>query len=479
MTGMLKTSLALLLFLLISGLYGQKNTNDGYIPPADPLAQQKLEQWRDLKFGIIMHWGLYSQLGVVESWGLCSEDQGFQDRGGINYTDYKNMYFGQIAKFNPTSFCPEKWADAAWNAGMRYVIFTTKHHDGFCMFDTKQTDFRITSEQCPFHINPKANVTKYIFDAFRTKGFMTGAYFSKPDWHSPLYWTPLLATPDRNCNYDVKKYPDRWKDYQNYTFNQIQELTTGYGRLDILWLDGGWVRPDSTINDEVRSWGYTIPAWEQDINIPRIATMARQNQPGILIVDRTVHGPYEDYRTPEQSVPDSILPYPFETCMTMTANWGYIRNAEYKPAESIIQTLIDVVSKGGNLLLNVAPTPEGTFEDTALARLNEIGRWMAINGEAIYSSRPWITFKQGDNIRFTRSKDSTYLYVFAFDRPDNILPLPASGLKRPCKVTLLGSDLHIKSEIREGVFTLIIPESLLKDCRYPTKFIPVFRISLR
>ncbi|HPS83007.1 MAG TPA: alpha-L-fucosidase [Bacteroidales bacterium] len=469
-----------IVFLLLMQVSAQtENGNDLYIPPTDSLVKQNLENWQDMKFGLLMHWGLYSQLGVVESWGLCSEDQDFQDRNGMDYIDYKNHYFGQIKKFNPQQFNPDAWAEAAQKAGMKYVVFTTKHHDGFCMFDTKQTDFKITSGESPFSSNPKANVAKYVFEAFRNKGFMVGAYFSKPDWHCPAYWTPLLATPDRNCNYDTRKYPGRWKEFQNYTYNQIEELTTAYGKLDILWLDGGWVRPDSTINDEVRSWGYNIPKYEQDIDMPRIASMARKNQPGILIVDRTVHGPFENYRTPEQSIPDSILPYPFETCMTMTDNWGFVPNARFKSAETIIRSMVDVVSKGGNFLLNVGPTPQGTFEEKAISTLNEIGKWMSVNGEAIYGSRSWKQFKDGDAVRFTQSEDGKYLYVFALQWPGKSLSLSCITEKKNYKVLMLGSNEKIKTSFGPDGFTLRMPDSMKDAANRPTAYISVFRITLK
>jgi alpha-L-fucosidase len=469
--------IVLVLFNFVFTLNGQSQEKYSY--PKDSLVLKNLEKWRDLKFGIIMHWGLYAQIGVVESWGLCSEDQSFQDRNGMNYTDYKEMYFGLIKKFNPQNFDPGKWADAAQKAGMKYMVFTTKHHDGFCMFDTRQTDFKITGKDCPFHDNPESNIAKYVFEAFRNKGFMTGAYFSKPDWHNPSYWTPLLATPNRNNNYDIRKYPERWKDFRDFTFNQINELTSDYDKLDILWLDGGWVRPDSTINDEVRSWGYDIPKWEQDINMPRIVQMARRNQPGILIVDRTVHGPYEDYRTPEQSVPDTALPYPWESNMTMTQSWGYNFKPEYKSTDFIIHTLIDVVSKGGNFLLNVAPTPDGTFEDEALKRLKEIGEWMNVNGEGIYATRHWECFGEGKNIRFTKSKDGKYLYVFAMEWPGATIQIKSLKTNKGLNTVMLGSKSKIRTDVKNGVFTLRIPEGLQSPGSRPSKYAWVFKISLK
>jgi alpha-L-fucosidase len=179
------------------------------------LVRARLEQWRDQKFGILIHWGLYAVPGIVESWSICSEDWVGRD-STVDYGEYKKWYWGLRGSFNPVSFNPEHWASVAKATGMRYLVFTTKHHDGFCMFDTRQTDFKITNG--PFADGPKANVAKYVFDAFRKEGFMIGAYFSKPDWHSENYWWPMYATPDRNNNYDIRKYPWRWEKFKLYTY---------------------------------------------------------------------------------------------------------------------------------------------------------------------------------------------------------------------------------------------------------------------
>ncbi len=430
-----------------------------YTLPADPLVRETLEEWQDLKFGLLMHWGLYAQLGIVESWALCSEDQSFQDRGGMPYTEFKEMYFGLIREFDPRQFDPVPWAEAARDAGMRYVVFTTKHHDGFSMWDTQQTDFRITGPDSPFRDHPRANVAKEVFDAFRAEDFMIGAYFSKPDWHHPEYWSPLWATPNRNNNYDIRKYAGKWQGFRDFTYSQIEELMTTLGRVDILWLDGGWVRPDSTINDEVRSWGFDIAPWEQDIDMPRIAAMARGHQPGLLIVDRTVHGEFENYRTPEQRVPPGSLPYPWETNMTLTQSWGHNFNPTYKSPERVIRTLIDVVSKGGNYLLNVAPTPEGTFEPEAYETLAEIGRWMKVNGEGIYGTRQHEPFGEGEAVRYTRSKDGRTVYAFSLEWPGEFLQLHSVRAGTGSEIFLLGHDRPLEwAQNTDGLRIQLPPE---------------------
>ena len=174
---------------------------DAYVPETDPLVLAKLEHWQDLKLGLLMHWGPYSQWGVVESWSICPEDVDWIAHRSIeDYAEYKRAYENLQTTFDPRGFDPDRWAEAARDAGMKYVVFTTKHHDGFAMFDTRQSDYRITSPKTPFSTSPQADVTRAIFDAFRSRDFMIGAYFSKPDWHSDDYWWPYFATPDRNPN---------------------------------------------------------------------------------------------------------------------------------------------------------------------------------------------------------------------------------------------------------------------------------------
>lgn len=239
------------IFISFSLFAQEHNASLKYTVPSDQLVQAKIQEWRKIKFGLLMHWGTYSQWGVVESWSLCPEDEGWTQRKGPFAKDwfgYKQAYENLQTTFNPVKFNPTKWAQAAKNAGMKYVVFTTKHHDGFCMFDTKQTDYKITSVKSPFSKNAKANVTKEVFNAFRAQGFMTGAYFSKPDWNTPDYWWKYFPPKDRNVSYDPKKYPERWNAFKKFTYNQIEELMSGYGKVDILWLDGGWVRPYSSID---------------------------------------------------------------------------------------------------------------------------------------------------------------------------------------------------------------------------------------
>ncbi len=463
--------ISVLFFLLPFYLRSQTaedSSSTHYVWPTNPLVRKKLEHWQDLKFGIIIHWGLYSVPGIVESWELCSEPWVHRDTN-MSYCQFKKWYWGLSKIFNPVKFDPNYWAKVAKDAGMRYVVFTTKHHDGFCMFDTKQTNFKITDG--PFRNNPRANVAKYVFKAFRSQGFMIGAYFSKADWHSKYFWWPAYATPDRNTNYDTRKYPWRWNKFKQFTYNQISELMHGYGRIDILWLDGGWVRPPNTITPEVLSWGAPIPPWQQNIDIPRIASMARKAQPGILIVDRTVPGKYENYRTPEQTIPAKKLDYPWESDITLGNNWGYVPNDHYKSAAKVIHLLIEIVAKGGNLLLGIGPKGNGTLLKSEVNILEHIGNWLKKNGKAIYNTRPAAYYQDGETF-FTKSKEGNTCYALVPLKQNKNLPnyvewkgnYPKSGTD----VKLLSIDRTVKWIKKGNEIKVFIPGSFIKThVNYP------------
>lgn len=452
----------LLIALLLASSVAHTQPSPEYTYPSDAAVRNNLEHWRDLKFGIIIHWGIYAVPGIVESWSICNEDWVGRDTS-LNYEDYKKWYFGLSKEFNPTQFNPEAWASSAKQAGMKYLVFTTKHHDGFCMFDSKFSDFKITNG--PFKANPKSNVTNEVFNAFRKQDFFIGAYFSKPDWHSDYYWWHAFATGERNNNYDIRKFPEQWKRFQNYTANQISELTSEYGKVDMLWLDGGWVRPLETINDEVKSWQCPIPSWSQDVNVPRLAEIARKNNPGTLVVDRTVHGEYENYRTPEQRIPEGRLDYPWETCMTLGNAWGFVPNDQYKTSREVIHKLVEVVAKGGNLLLGVGPAATGVFPDEVNTRLKEIGEWTSIHSEAIYGTRSISNFQDG-NIYFVEGKQGEHYAIVLLKEGEQLpseMQLPWVVENRNQKLIELSSRERQSIRIKGGKMFLYPSEKVKKN----------------
>ncbi|PWB73058.1 alpha-L-fucosidase [candidate division GN15 bacterium] len=461
------------LWLALSGMTAGAETGAAPESETDTLVLKKLEWFQDMKFGLLMHWGTYSQWQIVESWTLCPEDENWCERRGEksrDYFEYKQAYENLQTTFNPIRFDPDSWAAAAKEAGMKYVIFTTKHHDGFCMFDTKETDYKVTSKACPFSANPRANIAREILASFRKQGFGTGAYFSKPDWHNQDYWWPYFPPFDRNVNYDIKKYPQKWDAFKTFTFNQIRELMSEYGTMDILWLDGGWVQPMTATSPR---WG-KAPC-DQDIDMPKIAAMARSLQPGLIIVDRAVEGRHQNYRTPEQEVPDTALSYVWETCMPMATSWSYVSTDTYKPTSMLIHLLVDIVAKGGNLLLNIGPSPEGELPPTSLERLKEIGAWMTVNGNALYYTRAIAPYKEG-KICFTRLPNGRVNAIYLADEnesaPPETITINSFTPKTRSKMIMLGVNADVKWEKAGKGFVIRIPESARQNppCNYAWTF---------
>lgn len=483
MTAILKSVVLTVLILIIH--YHLTKGQEKYFPVKEKAVLENLEEWQDIKFGLLMHWGPYSQWGIVESWSICGEDEGWCVRKIDNYYEYKLKYEKLKETFNPVDFNPDKWASAAKNAGMKYVIFTTKHHDGFCMFDSEYTDYKVTDESCPFSDHPKANITKEIFDSFRSEGFKVGAYFSKPDWHSEYYWWPNFPAPDRNVNYDPLKYPERWNNYVEFTHNQILEILTDYGPVDILWLDGGWVAKlsEEEINmyyahliDNSPSGFIKKRIVSQDIKMDLLVEKCREIQPGLIVVDRAVPGPNQNYLTPENRVPEEALPYPWESCIIAGGGWSWVEDAKYKPANELIHMLIDIVSKGGNLLLNIAPGPDGQWHKEAYYRLERIGTWMNINGESIYSTRAVAPYKT-DNICYTQSKDGKFIYAHYLVKENKenmpeIIKLKDFADQDFASVELLGAKEKLKWEINDNQVEIMIPETFQSNpvCRHAWVF---------
>ncbi len=430
------------------GVYGAFAASEKWTPPTDPAVLKKLYAWQDQKLGLLIHWGTYSQWGIVESWSLVTTRHTWNKRPpaltNLDDRAYMKAYEELIKTFNPVKFDAEKWATAFKNAGVNYVIPTTKHHDGFCMWDTATTDYGITSKQCPFHADPRADTIKRMCDAFRKQGLSTGIYFSKADWHSPGYWIPERGPGSgQGPNYNPREQPERWRQFKDMTWRQIEELMSGYGPQDILWLDGGAVRPPNN-----------------DIDMNGLAAMARKHQPGLIVVDRTVHGPNENIVTPEGKIPDHFLPYPWETCMTMGDRWSYVPNDNFKSTGTLVRNLCRIVARGGNYLIGIAPDGNGEFDPTVYARLKEMGAWLKVNGEAIYETRPVVPHEHGDCV-FTCKKDGTvYAVILAKDDKSSLpasVSIAAELTAKASAISLLGFGPLKPGETKDGVTTIEIP----------------------
>ncbi|HEV2708734.1 MAG TPA: alpha-L-fucosidase [Edaphobacter sp.] len=349
----------LVLVLSIPILHAQEKED----PEVGSLNQpDRLDWFRDQGFGLFIHWSVDSQLGVVISHSLVGASP-----------DYTDRFFTELpTSFNPRQFHPEDWAALAKLAGVRYMMFTTKHHSGFAMWDTKTTPFGIM--QTPFH----RDVTKEVFEAFRAKGIATGVYYSPDDF----WWLHEHGIPIERHTEQVQ--PRNNPGLMQYDQAQLKELLTHYGKVDALFLDG---EPN----------GLRELAWKID--------------PKIIVTRGAI-------KTPELTIPGMPMPGAWETCMTMGIGWQYQpQNENYKSGGELIRMLIQTRAKGGNFLLNVGPKPNGELPIEEEERLREIALWMFVNSESIYGVRPWVITNEGD-IWFTKKKDSSALYaIVESDKP--------------------------------------------------------------
>ena len=445
----------------IRGMHGCSR-EDAYQWPKEAAVREKLEWFQDQKLGLMMHFGIYSQLGICESWPLSDGDADWS-RSGYSWEKdpevFRQQYRDLNHSFNPVRLQPEEWAEIAARDGFRYLLFTTKHHDGFCLFDTRYTDYKSTAPDCPFHTHRHADIVRAVFDAFRARGLGISAYFSKPDWHCPWYWAEGMEKPvafDRNPTYDPAAHPDVWEKYVSFTHGQMRELVRDYGPLDVLWLDGGQVGPQNG----------------QDIRLSEFMLEARKITPGLLVADRTIGGENENFITPEQSVPDHPIPVPWESCVTLGGSFAYSYDPCWKTPRQVIHLLIDIVCRGGNLALNIPPQPDGRLPAGGVKILDALGRWLRKNGEAIYGTRMADPNESGI-IAFTRKAAVHYALI----RLPESAPLPQTLLipwPHPVRrLTLLGPELELPFEQTEAGLRVQLPAALPEE----DLIAPVIRMS--
>jgi alpha-L-fucosidase len=324
-------------------------------------ADDRMAWWREARFGMFLHWGLYSVLGGT--WGE-RDDYGewIRSTAHIPLAEYDRL----LARFNPVAFDADRWAETARATGMRYVTITTKHHDGFALFDSRVSDFCVRST--PF----RRDIMRELADACRRQGLRICWYHSIMDWHHPDY------LPRRDWEAETRPVGDaRFSRFVEYLHAQVSELLTRYGDIGVMWFDGNWEQ-----------------TWTHEMG-QALYDRCRGLQPGVIVNNRVngwsptrVRESLGDFRTPEQEVPATGWPgVDWESCLTMNRNWGYnSHDHDYKSVAQLIGLLVETASKGGNLLLNVGPRGDGTFPEESVERLQAMGRWMAANGEAIHGT---------------------------------------------------------------------------------------------
>lgn len=407
------------------------------------------------RFGMFIHFGLYS-LPARHEWIRYNEE--------IPTEDYQK-YFDH---FDPDLYDPKEWARQAKAAGMRYAVFTTKHHEGFCLWDTKYTDYKVTNTKAGRDL-----VREYV-DAFRAEGIHVGLYYSLIDWHHPDFTIDTIH-PLRNKSKEFTEEYNSHCDmtrYAEYMRNQVEELLTNYGKIDILWFDFSY-----TELEPPHEWlrGKGKDDWEAE----KLIALARKLQPGIIIDNRTQID--QDIWTPEQYQPETWIKHEetgelvtWEACQTFSGSWGYFRDEmSWKSPEMLIKMLIKTVACGGNLIMNVGPTARGYLDYRAEAALKVYADWMKYNSRSIYGcTMADPEFKTPNGCRLTESDDGKKLYIHLFDYP--FQNLAVEGLKDKIEyIQFLHDSSELKFEYKDDIANITLP--VIK----PNTVIPVIEIFLK
>ena len=423
------------------------------------------------RFGMFIHWGLYA---------LPARHEWIRNFEQISNEDYEKYF----RRFDPDLYNPEAWAEMAAAAGMKYMVITSKHHEGFCLWDSKLTDYKATNTPAG------RDLLRPMLDAFRARGLKVGLYHSLIDWHHPDFLIddlhPLRNRPEReklNNGRDPKRYAA-------YLHGQVRELLTEYGRIDVMFYDFSYPKRDE--KGSPQPWlGKGREEWESE----KLLAMTRELQPHIVVNDRLdlIEQGGWDYRTPEQYVPKEGVtmdgkPVAWEACHTFSGSWGYHRDeTSWKSVEQLVQMLIDHVSKGGNVLLNVGPTARGEFDYRAVERLKGMGEWMKRHARAIYGCGPApAEFQAPKDCRLTYNPGTRRLYVHIFAWPIHHLHLEGMGgkvayaqlLNDGSEVKMIeGGPQHVAGPVELGEQSKLLTLEL--PIHKPPVTVPVIELYLR
>ncbi|MCX6560799.1 MAG: alpha-L-fucosidase [Candidatus Aminicenantes bacterium] len=416
---------------------------------------QRMKWWTEARFGMFIHWGLYA---------LPARHEWVKNRERMTNEQYQKYF--EI--FNPDLYNPKEWARMAKAAGMKYVVLTAKHHEGFCQWDSKFTDYKVTNT--PFG----RDVIKEYVEAFRSEGLKVGFYYSLIDWHHPDYTIDRVHPQRAESDADYEKM-NKGKDmakYREYIKNQVRELLTNYGEISIIWFDFSFPGKN----------GKGRADWDSE----GLLKLARSLQPGIMVDDRLdltdVEGGW-DFTTPEQ---EKVAKWPerngkrvpWETCQTFSGSWGYYRDeATWKSPAQLIELLVESVSKGGNLLLNVGPTARGMFDERAQMSLKAMGEWTRLNGRSVYGcTEAPAGIVAPPNTLLTYNPATNRLYVHLLVYPLDTITLPGmAGKVKYAQFLHDASEIKLNAGRGESAGNL----SLELPVRKPPVEIPVIEIYLK
>jgi alpha-L-fucosidase len=408
----MKNIMLVLIIILICSISCQetKKVKD-YLAESKQKKDARMAWFREARFGMFIHWGLYAiPAGEYKGEKIEGIGEWIMHKAQIPVEEYEKY----AAQFNPLKYNADEWVTLAKNAGMKYIVITSKHHDGFCLWDSKMTQYDIM-DASPY----KKDILKALKEACDKHGIRLCFYHSIMDWHHPDAQAPFYP----NYNDRERSNPNFANYVKNYMKPQLKELVDKYGPLGILWFDGEWIKDwTSPLGKDLYNYVRNL---QPDIIINNRVDKGRQGMAGL-----NREGDFAgDYGTPEQEIPDTGLPgVDWESCMTMNDTWGYKSfDNNWKSSTMLIQNLVDIASKGGNYLLNVGPTAEGLIPEPSVERLNAMGEWMKVNSEAIYGTQA-SPYAQPEWGRYTRKPGVLYAIIF---EPPKERKLLIAELKKP------------------------------------------------
>lgn len=400
---------------------------------------KRMQWWRDAGFGMFIHWGVYSvPAGQYKGKEIKGLGEWIMEDAKIPITEYE-----QFAKqFNPTKFNAKEWVRIAKDAGVKYIVITSKHHDGFALWNSKVSDYDIV-DYTPF----KRDILKELTDACKAAGIKMCFYHSIMDWHQP----------------DAKaaKYPHQatqkpnWAKYRDeYLKPQLKELIDNYDP-EVLWFDGEWI--DEWTEPQGKELYAYLKSLKPTLIINNRIGKGRKGMNGMNAYEDAAG----DFGTPEQEILEGTSDFDWESCMTMNDTWGFKTNDHnWKSAETLIHNLVDIAAKGGNYLLNIGPKSDGTIPAESVERLGEMGKWLAVNGESIYGTVGRKDYKEGDNIRFTVSKDGKTTYAILTKVEGKQAVVSTVNVTSRSKITMLGYDGMLTFTQDNGRVMIELPEKL-------------------
>jgi len=426
----------------------EQETETNYLNESRQDFDERMEWWRDATFGMFIHWGAYAvPAGVYQGKEIPGIGEWIMDRAKIPVEEYEKF----VDQFNPTKFDASEWARIAKDAGMKYIVITSKHHDGFCLWDSKVSNYDVM-DAAPI----QRDLLKELAVACKNEGVRLCFYHSIMDWHHPDAKGESFA-----------------KYREEYLIPQLEELLSGeYGDVGILWFDGEWI--SEWTEEQGKALYQHLRSLKPDLIINNRVGKGRQGMQG-MNKDKTYAG---DFGTPEQEILDKASALDWESCMTMNNTWGFKKNDHnWKSAEMLIHNLVDIIAKGGNYLLNVGPTAEGLIPGASVERLAEMGDWIGVNKEAIYKTKRFEHFKEGERIRYIQDKKGKYVYAVSFEWPGEKLNLNYVKPLENSKISLIGYKGKLSWDYStETGLSIQIPEELQDPNNRPCEYAWVFKM---